>query len=203
MPREPRLFCLTVDDLTASGRFDLRLTDGRGKFLASNEVHADPADARWRGMLELDGYIEVECGRGRTTGELLAELGDFLRTRVLGPAISRHLFGSRKPGTLYVELPRERRLEALELTRIPWEMARAKRGRTLPDVGLGVQVLPRGAMPDDVTLDRAIAAAQPFRPSGPLRVLLAFAQSRGQTALAMRHMRERLRTFFLHDLAPR
>jgi tetratricopeptide (TPR) repeat protein len=197
------LFRLTVDDLTARGRFDLRLTDGKGQFLASHEVRADPSDARWRGLFEMDKYLEVQRGRGLTDPELLAELGDFLRTDVLGPRIAAHLFKSRRPGTLFVELPRERRPEVIELTRIPWELARDERGRTLPDVGLAVQVLPRGAMPEGVSLDRALAAARPFDPDGPLRVLLAFAQSRGQAALAMRDMRERLRLFFLKDLAPR
>ena len=37
MPQQ-RLFRLTVDELTASGRFNLRLTDGRGRFLAAHEV---------------------------------------------------------------------------------------------------------------------------------------------------------------------
>jgi hypothetical protein len=48
-----------------------------------------------------------------------------------------------------------------------------------------------------------LAEARPFEPGGPLRILLAFAQSRGQVALAMRQMRERLREFFLKDVAPR
>ena len=192
-----------MDDLTARGRFDLRLTDGKGQFLASHEVRADPSDARWRGLFEMDKYLEVQRGRGLTDPELLAELGDFLRTDVLGPQISQQLFKSHRPGTLFVELPRERRPEVIELTRIPWELARDERGRTLPDVGLAVQVLPRGAMPEGVSLDRALTDACPFDPDGPLRVLLAFAQSRGQAALAMRDMRERLRLFFLKDLAPR
>jgi tetratricopeptide (TPR) repeat protein len=197
------LFRLTVDDLTARGRFDLRLTDGKGQFLASHEVRADPSDARWRGLFEMDKYLEVQRGRGLTDPELLAELGDFLRTDVLGPRIAAHLFKSRRPGTLFVELPRERRPEVIELTRIPWELARDERGRTLPDMGLAVQVLPRGVMPEGLSLDRALAAARPFDPDGPLRVLLAFAQSRGQATLAMRDMRERLRLFFLKDLAPK
>ena len=210
MPQQ-RLFRLTVDELTASGRFNLRLTDGRGRFLAAHEVCADPADARWRGLFEMDVYLERERGRfsleqqesGEADRKLLAELGDFLRTDVLGPKIAAELFRSQRPGTLFVELPRERRPEAIELTRIPWELARDEWGRTLPDVGLAVQILPRGAMPDDTPLDRALAAARPFEPDGPLRVLLAFAQSRGQTLLAMRGMRERLRRFFLGELAPR
>lgn len=210
MPKQ-RLFRLTVDDLTASGRFNLRLTDGKGEFLAAHEVRADPGNVRWRGLFEMDEYLEREWGRfpreqqesGEASRSLLTELGDFLRTEVLGPQITAQLFERRQPGTLFVELPRERRPEAVELTRIPWELACDEQGRTLPDVGLAVQVLPRGAMPDDTSLDCALAAARPFDPGGPLRVLLAFAQSRGQTALAMRAMRERLRRFFLGELAPK
>ena len=202
-----RLFRLTVDDLTARGRFNLRLTDGRGKHLASREVHADPGDARWRGLFEMDQYLEVQRGRGLTDRELLAELGDFIGQELLGPQITAELFQSQRSGILFVVLPRERRPEVLELTRVPWELARderGERGRTLPDVGLAVQILPQGAMPEGASLDRALAAARPFEPSpGPLRVLMAFAQTRWQTVLAMREMRERLRRFFLEKLAPR
>ena len=176
-----RLFRLTVDDLTARGRFDLRLTDGRGQFLAPHEVRADPANARWRGLFEMDKYLEVQRGRGLSDPELLAELGDFLRTDVLGSQISQQLFKSRRPGILFVELPRERRPEVIELTRIPWELARDERGRTLPDVGLAVQVLPQGAMPEGVSLDRALADARPFDPDGPLRVLLGPVQKQLRT----------------------
>jgi len=208
---DQRIFRLTVDDLTTSGRFNLRLTDGQGKFLDGNEVRANPEDTRWRGLFEMDEYLERERGRfssaQRESGEsdrtLLAELGDFLRTDVLGDRITSHLFGSRRRGTIFVELPRERRPEAIELTRIPWELARDKQGKPLSDVGLAVQVLPRGVMPDSIALEQALTAARPFEPGGPLRVLIAFAQSRGQTALAMRTMRERLRQFFLGRLAPR
>jgi len=202
MPNQ-RLFRLTVDDLTASGRFNLRLTDGQGRFLAAHEVKANTVDARWRGLFEMDEYLEKEQGRGKTDQELLAELGDFLRTEVLGTKIAGEIFKSRSPGTIFVELPRERRPESIELTRIPWELARDERGQTLPDVSLAVQVLPSGAMPDDASLERDLTNPRPFELDGPLRVLLAFAQSRGQTALAMRAMRERLRTFFLKELAPR
>jgi hypothetical protein len=206
-----RLFRFTVDDLTASDRFQLRLTDGAGRFLAPHEVRIDPGDARWRGLFEMDRYLEPERGRfseehqasGEADRALLAELGDFLHNDVLGPQIVPHLFGSRRPGTLFVELPRERRPEVVELTRIPWELGRDPQGRTLADVGLAVQVLPLGAMPHNILVDHALADARPFDPVGPLRILLAFAQSRGQTALAMRAMRERLRRFFLQDLAPR
>ena len=52
-----RLFCLTVDDLTASGRFNLRLTDGQRRFVAASEVRADPGHACWRGLFEMDAYM--------------------------------------------------------------------------------------------------------------------------------------------------
>ena len=92
-----RLFRLTVDDLTASGRFSMRLTDGGSKFLAAHEVHIDPTDARWRGLFEMDHYLEVQRGRGLSDHELLFELGDFLRTDVLSPRIVEQLLKSRQP----------------------------------------------------------------------------------------------------------
>ena len=211
MPTTQRLFRLIVDDLTGHGRFSLRLTDGQGRSLSTHQVNADPNDACWRGLFEMDVYLEAQRGRfgfeqqqnGQADRALLAELGDFLRAQVLGPQIAGVLFASAQPGIIFVELPAERRPEVLELTRIPWELARSERGQTLPEASLAVQLVPRGLMPGDVSLDQALAEARPFEPGGPLRILLAFAQSRGQVALAMREMRERLRQFFLEKVAPR
>ena len=81
---------------------------------------ADPDDARWRGLFEMDKYLEVQRGRGLTDQALLVELGNFLRTDVLGPKIAAELFRSRRPGILFVELPRERRPEVIE-----WAMKRS------------------------------------------------------------------------------
>jgi len=206
-----RLFRLIVDDLTGQARFNLRLVDGQGKALAFHEVRADPANVCWRGLFEMDRYLELQRGRfseeqqqsGEADRALLAELGDFLRTEVLGAQLAAHLFASQTPGLLFIELPAERRPEVFELTRISWELARDEKGRTLPDASLAVQVLPQNVMPPGVPLDVALAGARPFDPGGPLRVLLVFAQSHGQTAMAMRDMRERLNRFFLQEVATR
>jgi hypothetical protein len=92
----------------------------------------------------------------------LAELGDFLRAEVLGPQIVGILFASAQPGIIFVELPAERRPEVLELTRIPWELARSERGQTLPEASLAVQILPHGLMPGDALLDEALGGGAAF-----------------------------------------
>jgi hypothetical protein len=48
-----------VDDLTGHGRFSLRLTDGHGQALAFHQVNAEPNDAAWRGLFEMDVYLEA------------------------------------------------------------------------------------------------------------------------------------------------
>jgi hypothetical protein len=36
-----------------------------------------PTQIRWRGLLALDEYLEVEQGRGRSVDALMIELGEF------------------------------------------------------------------------------------------------------------------------------
>lgn len=107
MPITQRLFRLIVDDLIGRGRFSLRLTDGQGKALATHQVNADPDDAGWRGLFEIDVYLEAQRGRfgferqenGQADRALLADLGDFLRAEVLGPQIAGVLFASAQPSS--------------------------------------------------------------------------------------------------------
>jgi tetratricopeptide (TPR) repeat protein len=199
----PRFFRLQVADLTGSGRFNLRLWNETDQLLATHVVQVPevgPALIRWRGLLALDDYLEVEQGRGRSADALMIELGDFLTQQVLGEPLAAHLFQRQRLGTLFVELPVERRPEALELTRIPWELTRYA-GKWLADAGLGVQIVPQALLPPGPQLADALQAIQPFDPGGPLRVLLIFSLARGTTALAMREEREQLTSFFLGELA--
>lgn len=205
----PRIFHLTVDDLTTSGRFALRLSDNYGSCLASHTVTIDSNNSLWRGLFETKEYLAVNRNRfsteqqksGEADGLLLEDLGCFLRTEVLGEQIARYLF-SNCPCILLVEILRELPSKALELIHIPWELTRDEHGRTLPEADISVQILPFGVMPEQVPLDERLAGARGFNPDGPLRVLLAFAQSHGQVAMAMRHVHERLRRFFLYEVAP-
>jgi CHAT domain/AAA ATPase domain len=193
----PRFFRAQVADLTGSGRFNLRLWNEADRLLATHVVQipdAGPAQVRWRGLLALDEYLEVEQGRGRSADALMLELGEFLTQQVFGEPLVAHLFQRRRQGTLFVELPAERRPEALELTHY--------RGQWLADAGLGVQVVPEALLPPGPRLGDALQSVPPFDPGGPLRVLLIFSLARGTNALAMREERERLTHFFLGELAP-
>ena len=134
----PRFFRLQVADLTGSGRFNLRLWNEADQLLATHVVQipdAGPALIRWRGLLALDDYLEVEQGRGLSAEALMIELGEFLAQQVLGESLTSPLFQRQRLGTLFVELPAERRPEALELTRIPWELTHY-RGTWLAHAGL-------------------------------------------------------------------
>ena len=200
----PRFFRLQVADLTGSGRFNLRLWNEADQLLTTHVVQipdAGPALIRWRGLLALDDYLEVEQGRGLSAEALMIELGEFLAQQVLGESLTAHLFQRQRLGTLFVELPAERRPEALELTRIPWELTHY-RGTWLAHAGLGVHVVPAALLPPGPQMADALQAIMPFDPGGDLRVLLIFSLARGTTALAMREERERLTRFFLGELAP-
>jgi hypothetical protein len=72
---------LQVADLTGSGRFNLRLWNETDQLLAAQVVQipeTGPTQIRWRGLLALDEYLEVEHSRGRTVDALMIELGEFL-----------------------------------------------------------------------------------------------------------------------------
>jgi hypothetical protein len=91
----PRFFRLQVADLTGSGRFNLRLWNETDQLLAAQVVQipeTGPTQIRWRGLLALDEYLEVEHGRGRTVDALMIELGEFLTQQVLGEPLTAHLF---------------------------------------------------------------------------------------------------------------
>jgi hypothetical protein len=172
----PRFFRLQVADLTASSRFNLRLWNETDQLLATHVVqipNAGPVQTRWRGFLALDDYLEVEQGRGQSAEALMVELGEFLTQQVLGESLTAHLFQRQRLGTLFVELPAERRPEALELMRIPWELARY-RGQWLANAVLGVQVVPAALLPPGPQLADVLEAVKPFDPGGALRVLLIF-----------------------------
>jgi hypothetical protein len=91
----PRFFRLQVADLTGSGRFNLRLWNETDQLLAMQVVQipeTGPTQIRWRGLLALDEYLEVEQGRGRSVDALMIELGEFLTQQVLGEPLTAHLF---------------------------------------------------------------------------------------------------------------
>jgi hypothetical protein len=214
----PRLFRLTVDELALPGpdrgnalTFTVRLSGAQGEHLRAQPVRIPSGDARWRGLLELDTYLDREKGRfneteqesGAATQGLLRELGDYLRDEVLSPALVKALYQGTGPGTLFIELPADLPAAALQLTRIPWELVCDEAGRSLPQRGLAVQLVPAGLLPAAGDLSGALALDQAAPPERPLRILLAFAQSRGQAMLAMRETRQRLNDFFLRELAPR
>jgi hypothetical protein len=77
----PRFFRLQVADLTGSGRFNLRLWNETDQLVATQVVQIaekGPGQTRWRGLLALDDYLEVESGRGRSAGAVLFERGAVL-----------------------------------------------------------------------------------------------------------------------------
>ncbi len=91
----PRFFRLQVADLTGSGRFNLRLWNETDQLLATQVVQipeTGPTQIRWRGLLALDEYLEVEQGRGRSVDALMIELGEVLTQQVLGEPLTAHLF---------------------------------------------------------------------------------------------------------------
>jgi hypothetical protein len=91
----PRFFRLEVADLTRSGRFNLRLWNETDQLLATQVVQileTGPTQIRWRGLLALDEYLEVEQGRGQSVDALMIELGEFLTQQVLGEPLTAHLF---------------------------------------------------------------------------------------------------------------
>jgi hypothetical protein len=83
----PRFFRLQVADLTGFGRFNLQLWNEMDQLLATQVVQipeTGPGQTRWRGLLALDDYLEVESGRGHSAEALMIELGEFLTQQVLG-----------------------------------------------------------------------------------------------------------------------
>lgn len=161
-----------------------RLTGAGGGFLADHAVELDPDEWRFAAFADPHRYLARHAAphrRREHEAELLAEVGDWVAERVLGP-VARELARRREPVRL--ELP----ARAAELAHRPWELARVD-GRALPEhrVGFVVELLPR------TPVDKAGVGER-------LRVLALFSVPEDAGALNLRKERHAL-AGLVHDIA--
>ncbi|MFT7834935.1 CHAT domain-containing protein [Saccharothrix sp. BKS2] len=158
-----------------------RLTDG-GAFVADHLVGLDPAEWRFEAFTDLYRYLRWHAAPDRRAAheaELVAQVGDWVADRVLGP-IAGALAAARRPVRLEVG--------AGVLGHLPWELARVD-GRTLAEhrVVFVVDRLPR----------RPVAKAEV---GDKLRMLAVFSLPEDAGALNLRKERHALARL-VHDIA--
>jgi tetratricopeptide (TPR) repeat protein len=187
----PRSFRLQVE-VEAENQYLLTLSDRAGKILATNQAKPAVSDATlWNGLQQVDRYLAHLAGDHELELQQLAELGRFLGKHLLGAKIIDRLTRSRRSGFLVVELPDEPASEAERLAGVPWEMARSD-SDDLVAHNLALQVRTTGSE-DQVQL--------PGR-ADLLKVLLLFANARGDLPLALHQERECLRQWLSRRVAP-
>ncbi|MFC6088766.1 CHAT domain-containing protein [Saccharothrix lopnurensis] len=158
-----------------------RLTDG-GAFVADHLVGLDPAEWRFEAFTDLYRYLRWHAAPDRRAAheaELVAQVGDWVADRVLGP-IAGALAAARRPVRLEVG--------AGVLGHLPWELARVD-GRTLAEhrVVFVVDRSPR----------RPVAKAEV---GDKLRMLAVFSLPEDAGALNLRKERHALARL-VHDIA--
>jgi tetratricopeptide (TPR) repeat protein len=187
----PRSFRLQVE-VEAENQYLLTLSDRAGKILATHQARPDNADATmWSGLQQVDRYIAAKTGDHDQEQQRLAELGRFLGEHLLGAKIVGRLTRNRRSGYLVVELPDEPAVEAERLAGIPWEMARNDSDDLIAH-NLALQVRLTGAEDQE---------QMPGRPD-PFKVLLLFANARGDLPLTLHQERESLRQWLSRRVAP-
>ncbi len=198
------VFFLDVETDEAARSASLRLTDEHGAHLGFHEVKlAAHGASDWEGVFDTRAHVRRMQSEARPAARLLAQVGEFLATSVLGPeimaALEKDWIRSR---TLVVRLPDTAgdRLAAA-FARVPWEIARRPgEEHTLLQRAVVVRAVAAGmegsnGAPGE---ERVIA---PERDKA-LRVLLVFAEAPGSRPLAARLERERLLDLFFGEVMP-
>ena len=118
----------------------LRLLDEHGVQVGAQQVQLpEHSPALWTGLFDTRRYVLLHQGnlllegqtRPATAAELLEHLGVFLGTDVLGAGIMGVLTQSVQRRTLLVRLPPTADdVLAAAFARVPWEIARTRRGPT-------------------------------------------------------------------------
>jgi hypothetical protein len=93
-------------DLT---RFRWVLRDASRAFLADHEVRLDPASWQYEAFGDLRWYLRWHCApdrRAEDEARIVGEVGAWIGTHVLGPAVCEAL-ARRRPATVRVVVPTE------------------------------------------------------------------------------------------------
>jgi len=183
---------LEVTDWAGPSRWRWVLTGPSGEFLADHEVDLDAPgggqDPAWEGFTDLEWFLRWRAVLDRrldSEAELVAEVGDWITRRALGPAVVEQLV--RRPGTVHLAVP-DVPPEAQMLAYRPWQAARL-RGRTLAASKVVFVTDPTGLPP---------ALKQPV--GERLRMLAVFSVPEDLTALNLRRERYALARL-VHDIA--
>jgi hypothetical protein len=190
----------------------LRLRDSNGVHRGSHQVKlAEHPVWRWEALFDTQRYIDRYTGElllegasvPATAEEILADLGVFLGTAVLGPEIMTVLGQNRNRQALVVRLSgTELGILASAFARVPWEIARFRADDTpLSERNLVVRVVAASMHERDHAVENARAAVNSGKE--PLRVLLVFAESSDSRLWTMRSEREQLLGLFENEILPK
>jgi hypothetical protein len=184
---------LEVTDWAGPSRWRWVLSGPGGQFLADFEVDLDAPGGRddpgWEGFTDLEWFLRWRAALDRRLeheAELVAQVGDWITQRALGPAVAEQLV--RRPGSVHLVIPPDAPREAQMLAYRPWQAARLH-GRTLAASKVVFVTDPIGRPP---------AMKQPV--GDRLRMLAVFSLPEDLTALNLRRERYALARL-VHDIA--
>ena len=180
---------LEVTDWVGPSRWRWVLKGPGGEFLADFEVDLNAPGGRqdpaFEGFTDFEWFLRWRAAIDRRLDsemELVAEVGDWITQRALGPAVAGAL--ARRPGPVLLVLPPEAQMLAYR----PWQAARV-RGRTLAASRVTFVTDPVGR------------PAETKRPVGErLRMLAVFSLPEDTTALNLRRERYELARL-VHEIA--
>jgi hypothetical protein len=134
---------LEVRDFAGPDRWRWVLTDASGTFLADHEVRLDAASWQYEAFGDLRWYLQWHSApdrRAEDEARIVAEVGAWIGSQVLGPAVAAAL-GERRPATVRVIVAPP----AVDLLYRPLELAHAN-GKPLAvqDVTLVMEATPGG-----------------------------------------------------------
>ena len=189
---------------TKDRQVDLRLVDQDGQQLAANQLAIKQPDTfKWEGLFNTRQHLALYANAPAEQATMLAELGAFLGTEVLGPDIMAALTRSSQRRALLVQLPAiEGDALAAALARVPWEIAsQGVDAKSLMQENVVVRAITE-SMPEP---DSGILEAAEDVSSGKdaLKILLVFAEAPGSSPLAMRLERQKLLHLFRETVQPK
>ena len=173
---------LAITDYQDETRWRWCLSDGSGRFLADHEVRLDPSAREYRGLLDLNRFLDYYTP-AYPPAEQLKDLGAWIGAAVFG-GLRDALQAQAQPPALpmRVEVP----TAARALLQYPLDLARlgGREGPTLGDLGLTLIYCPEG-LPDG---QRAKSPA-----TEALRILACFSLPDNANPLNLRRERYQLR----------
>ncbi len=198
------LFILDVETNPTERQVTLRLQNQQGEHLAAQQVKIGEG-FEWTGLLNTRQHVERYAERMQvdaknlSADDLIAQLGVFLATEVLGEDIFRHWYEGISQRTVLIRLPATKDdWLAAALARIPWEIARPSLDKPalLEKHNFAVRAITGTELPQD----REIALD--LGPAEVVRVLLVFAETEDSNPLALRLEREQLLDLFYDKILP-